>query len=223
MSNKVSRLSFYFSHTTCWERPNSLVVITALSRDGINFLFSIWGKKKSLSVLHLETNSCGDPHECLATRWQYEHTIPHPLPSFCNQFSVPCLSFFSLQVSARHFSFPSLFAIFTCIQMRGQPAGWECHAVLTEGLQWKNGASVVLAEESGYQAPRAMHLLRMLWGLIRLGSSMLLLSWGFIWREVSGDEHFSGEFSHCCRSAFRAFRSSAMLSARQHKNLIFTH
>lgn len=108
-------------------------------------------KIKSLSVLDLETNSCGDPRECLATRWQYEPTIPHPLPSFWNQFSVPCPSFFSLQVSARHFSFPSLFVIFTCIQMRGQPAGWECHAVLTEGLQWKNGASVVLAEVSGYR------------------------------------------------------------------------
>lgn len=98
-------------------------------------------KKKSLSVLHLETDSCGGPMCAWPLDGSMSTPFPTPLPSFCNQFSVPCLSVSSLKVSARHSSFPFLFAIFTCIQMRGQPAGWECHAVLTEGLQWKNGAS----------------------------------------------------------------------------------
>lgn len=150
----------------------------------------------------------------MTTRWQYELIIPHPLPSFCSQFSVPCLSLFVLQVSACHFSFLSLFAIFTRIQMRGQPAGWECHAVLTEGLQLKNGASwlswllcLVTRHQGQYTC----------WGCCGVWSDLARVcsSWaGASSVESYQEEPSWGQFSHRCRLAFGAFRSYAMFSVR---------
>lgn len=120
----------------------------------------------------------------------WAHRSPPPSHSVANFLYLVCPSFPppSLQVSACHFSFPSLFAIFTFIQMRGQPAGWECHAVLTGGLQLKNGVGC-LGCSIRLPGTKGNTLDQMLWGLTKLGSSMLLLRWGLSCREVSRDGH----------------------------------